>query len=226
MATGAWVSGKQPLNYTAVGQRRRQERASSGWRTRGGFHNRACALATPAGPFATPLPCPNGAGQIEVETLELAEGTQPLAVEAQDSAGNRALSAPVTARIDNTPPARVDVSVEGGEAWRNRNDWVAAWTNPAEADRAPIVAAHYELCAAGGNELHAAARSAAPDVSRAPTHGAGPGRVDAVVWRRDAAGNGEEDNASVPVTLRYDPEPPQLAFEPSEAADPTASPYA
>ena len=29
------------------------------------------------------------------------------------------------------------------------------------------------------------------------------------------------DNASVPVTLRYDPEPPQLAFEPEEAADPT-----
>ena len=31
----------------------------------------------------------------------------------------------------------------------------------------------------------------------------------------------EEDNASVPVTLRYDPEPPQLAFEPQQAADPT-----
>ena len=41
------------------------------------------------------------------------------------------------------------------------------------------------------------------------------------MWRRDAAGNEAEDNASVPVTLRYDPEPPQLAFEPPPAGDPT-----
>ena len=49
----------------------------------------------------------------------------------------------------------------------------------------------------------------------------GPGEWTLSIWRRDAAGNAEADNASVPVTLRYDPEPPQLAFEPSEAADPT-----
>jgi hypothetical protein len=41
------------------------------------------------------------------------------------------------------------------------------------------------------------------------------------IWTRDAAGNQEEDNASVPLTLRYDPEPPQLAFEPQQAEDPT-----
>ena len=49
----------------------------------------------------------------------------------------------------------------------------------------------------------------------------GPGEWTLSLWRSDAAGNGEEDNASVPVTLRYDPEPPQLAFEPAAAADPT-----
>ena len=53
----------------------------------------------------------------------------------------------MTARIDNTPPARVDVSVEGGDAWRNRNDFSAVWTNPDEGDRAPITAANYQLCA-------------------------------------------------------------------------------
>ncbi len=41
------------------------------------------------------------------------------------------------------------------------------------------------------------------------------------MWRRDAAGNESADNASAPVTLRYDPEPPQLAFEPPPAGDPT-----
>ena len=51
----------------------------------------------------------------------------------------------MTARIDNTPPARVDVSVEGGDAWRNRNDFAAVWTNPAEGDRAPITAANYRV---------------------------------------------------------------------------------
>ena len=59
------------------------------------------------------------------------------------------VSPAVTARIDNTPPARVDVGVEGGEAWRNTNDFVVAWTNPPEGDRAPIVAASYKLCPAG-----------------------------------------------------------------------------
>ena len=41
------------------------------------------------------------------------------------------------------------------------------------------------------------------------------------LWRRDAAGNETEAAASVPVTLRYDPEAPQLGFEPSPSGDPT-----
>jgi hypothetical protein len=41
------------------------------------------------------------------------------------------------------------------------------------------------------------------------------------MWREDAAGNHEPSNASVPVPLRFDPEPPQLAFEHSSTSDPT-----
>jgi hypothetical protein len=41
------------------------------------------------------------------------------------------------------------------------------------------------------------------------------------MWREDAATNREPANASVPVTLRFDPEPPDLGFESSTAADPT-----
>ena len=41
------------------------------------------------------------------------------------------------------------------------------------------------------------------------------------MWRRDAAGNADPAAASVPVTLRFDPEPPQLAFESPSASDPT-----
>lgn len=41
------------------------------------------------------------------------------------------------------------------------------------------------------------------------------------MWRTDAAGNSQPTNASPPITLRYDPEPPQLGFEASPGDDPT-----
>ena len=66
-----------------------------------------------------------------------------------------------------------------------------------------------------------AARSARPE--RVPHPGIariadlavpGPGEWQARVWREDAAANRQPENASVPVTMRFDPEPPQLGFEP------------
>ena len=41
------------------------------------------------------------------------------------------------------------------------------------------------------------------------------------MWREDAATNRQPENASLPVTMRFDPEPPQLGFEPLAASDPT-----
>jgi hypothetical protein len=41
------------------------------------------------------------------------------------------------------------------------------------------------------------------------------------MWRRDAAGNQQVANASLPVRFRFDPEPPQLGFETPSAEDPT-----
>ena len=41
------------------------------------------------------------------------------------------------------------------------------------------------------------------------------------MWREDAATNHEPSNASVPVPLKFDPEPPQLAFEQGSSSDPT-----
>ncbi len=49
----------------------------------------------------------------------------------------------------------------------------------------------------------------------------GPGQWQLRLWRQDAAGNQEPANASVPITLRFDPEPPELAFEASPSSDPT-----
>ena len=141
-------------------------------------------------------------------------------MQAQDPAGNIGDSPPVTARIDNTPPGRVDVSVEGGEAWRNRNDFAVAWANPPEPDRAPIAGASYKLCSVGAGNC-SRGEQAGGDISRFGVPVPAPGEWTLSLWRRDAAGNETEDAASVPVSLRYDPEPPQLGFEAPSATDPT-----
>ena len=74
LASGAWVSGTQPLNYTAsdnVGVQvarafvRDQERAA---------HARDCLLAAPEGPFSHSLPCPNGPGQMALLTAGSPKG--------------------------------------------------------------------------------------------------------------------------------------------------------
>lgn len=220
LAGGDWVSGTQPLNYDAsdnVGVRMAQALVAG---QTGGSDQRSCLLATPSGAFADGVPCPNGAGHIDVDTHRFPEGTQQLVVQAQDTAGNTGSSAAVTARIDNTPPARVDVAVQGGEGWRNHNDFAVSWTNPLEGDRAPIAAATYKLCPARGGSCSRQDKDGA-EISSFGVQAPAPGEWTVSLWRRDAAGNQSEDAASVPVTLRYDPEPPQLGFEPVSASDPT-----
>jgi hypothetical protein len=221
LGRGDWVAGSQPLTYDAsdnVGVR--AVHAVFAGRTQG-THQRSCAFAAPAGPYADVVPCPNGPGQISIDTTRLAEGTQSLAVQAEDAAGNLGASAAVAARVDNTPPARVDAVVEGGEQWRNRNEYAISWVNPVENDRAPIVAARYKLCPAGPGTCTQGEASGA-GVERLSVQVPAQGEWKLSVWRRDAAGNESEALASVPVTLRYDAEAPQLAFALPSASDPTA----
>jgi hypothetical protein len=156
-----------------------------------------------------------------MNTTPLAEGSQLLAVEAYDAAENVGSSAPLTVRVDNTAPGAVPVALEGGDAWRNKNTFNLAWTNPYEADRAPISAAHYRLCQSGSTNCITGIR-AAPGIQRLTDISVpGPGEWQARLWREDAAGNREPANASVQVTLRFDGEPPELAFEPLRPSDPT-----
>lgn len=220
LAAGGWVSGTQALDYDGednVGVRSATLAVNAGAATPDG---RSCAMASPAGAFASPTPCPNGAGAFQVNTRRLPEGTQQLAVQVQDAAGNVGTSAPVTAHIDNTAPARIDVSLDRGDQWRNTNDFVASWTNPGEPDRAPVVAATYKLCAADGSNC--TQNDVAGDgISSVPVQVPGPGQWTLSVWRHDAAGNADPAAASVPVNLRYDPDPPQLSFDPPNQSDPT-----
>lgn len=214
LSQGEWVSGKQSFDFDAsdnVGIKSASALIGGGVR---GNAPRDCN-------YSQQIPCPNGPGHFEVNTTEAPEGSQPLTVAAEDSAGNRAESGAVTVRIDNTAPGAVPVGVGGGEAWRNSNDFDLGWTNPAEPDRAPITAVHYRLCREGSDECvngdSAGAAIAAIDSLAVPT----PGEWKLRLWRQDEAGNQEAANASEPVRLRFDPEPPQLGFETPSADDPT-----
>jgi hypothetical protein len=214
LVTGEWVSGSQGFGYEAAdntGVKGVQAWVAEALREEA---PRACD-------YTQRIPCPSGPGQIAIDTRNVSEGTQQLHLTAIDAAGNQAESAPVTVRIDNTAPGAVPVAVEGGEAWRNRDAFALAWQNLAEEDRAPIVAAHWRICRVGTQECQTGAGSG-PSISQiAGLSVAGPGEWEAQVWREDAAGNTQPQNASVPVRLRFDPEPPELGFEPGSAQDPT-----
>lgn len=211
---GAWVGGKQSFTYDAsdnVGIKNAFALISGGVR---GNHPRTCT-------YSERVPCPSGSGSIEVNTADGPEGSQQLSVMAEDAAGNRAESGAVTVRIDNAAPGAVAAGVGGGEVWRNSNDFDVAWANAPEADRAPITAAHYRLCRVGSEECvsgdRVGAGIAAIDNLAVPS----PGEWVLRLWREDAAGNEQAENASSPVRLRFDPEPPQLGFEAQTIEDPT-----
>jgi hypothetical protein len=214
LVAGEWVAGSQGLSYEAsdnTGVKSVQVWVAGASREE---ESRPCD-------YTQRIPCSNGPGQVSVDTQKLSEGTQQLHLTATDAAGNTAESSVLTVRIDNTPPGAVPVVVEGGEAWRNHDSFALGWQNPPEEDRAPIVAAAWRICRVGGGECQTGTASG-PSIS---TLGGltvpGPGEWEAQIWRQDAAGNTQPQNASVPVRLRFDPEPPELGFEPASTQDPT-----
>lgn len=211
---GEWVRGKQRFSYDApdnVGVKSASALISGGVR---GTEARSCD-------YSQRIPCPNGGGPIDVNTAEAPEGSQPLTVVAEDAAGNRAESTALTVRIDNAAPGAVPVGVGGGETWRNANDFDLAWTNTSEGDRAPITVAHFRLCRADGSDCSNGDRTGAGIATIDNLAVPSPGEWELRLWREDAAGNQQSANASQPVKLRFDPEPPQLGFENPSAEDPT-----
>lgn len=214
LAGGGWVRGTQALQYVAsdnVGIRSVTAIAGGS----GVAHeDRSCD-------YTSLVPCPSGGDTLSVNTAGLPDGTQPIMVRAVDAAGNVTDSAPATAHIDNTAPGRVDVQVAGGEGWRRAPQFTLGWANPSEPDRAPIVAAHWQLCHGDGAGC-VSQRLGGSAIDQVTLKVPAPGTWKASVWTEDAAGNSDQRMASVPVTLQYDPDPPQLAFEPQTASDPTA----
>ena len=179
-----------------------------------------CDRTAEHGVYAELRPCLAAWRRLDIDTTRAPEGTHELVLQAVDVAGNVNAAPPVTARIDNTAPGRVDVSVADRGGWRNHPDVALGWTNLVEADRAPIVAAVYKLCPAAGGECRSG-EQAGDGLSRLELSIPSPGQWTASVWLRDAAGNENSVAASVPVSIGYDPDPPRIEFEPASPADPT-----
>lgn len=78
----------------------------------------------------------------------------------------------------------------------------------------------YKLCPVSGGSC-TQGEKAGDGIASLPIQVPGPGEWTVSVWRRDAAGNADAATASDPVTLRYDPEPPQVAFDLPSSSDPT-----
>jgi hypothetical protein len=212
---GEWVNAGQTVNYDANDNTGVKIVRAFVAGTESGAHPRACD-------YGQRTPCVNGAGTIAIDTTKLQEGTQTLTLQALDAADNLdASAAAVTVRVDNTAPGTVPISVAGGEGWRNQNDFDLSWANPAEGDRAPIAAAHYQLCRPDGSKCTTGRRSALGIAQLADVAVPDSGEWRVRVWREDAATNREQANASLPVTLRFDPDPPRLGFEELSASDPT-----
>ena len=225
LARGAWVSGNQPLNYTAadnVGVRSAQAFASG---RRAGAHQRACALAAPAIAYAEVVPMSQVAlGQIAVEPRAFARRhSTVLGSRLTTRRAMLANSSALIARIDNTAClAAFDTLVEGGEAMAQSQQLLDQLAQPrrvrSRADRGRSLQAlrrgPWDACTIGASSGLRNCRASSIQVPA-------QGEWTLSLWRRDAAGNESAAVASVPVTLRYDAEAPRLAFTQSRPADPT-----
>jgi hypothetical protein len=214
LTRGQWVRGRQSFSYDASDNVGIKGAAAIVAGSARGTDPKTCN-------YTQRVPCPSAPGSIEINTAEAPEGSQSLTVAAEDAAGNRAESGAVTVRIDNAAPGSVPIGVGGGEGWRNSNGFDLAWVNPPEADRAPISAAHFRLCRVGGGDCVTGDRAGAGIATIDNVAVPSPGEWELRLWREDAAGNQQPENASRPARLRFDPEPPQLGFEAPSAEDPT-----
>jgi hypothetical protein len=94
-----------------------------------------------------------------------------------------------------------------------------SWTNP-PGNAAPITRAHWKLCESDGTCPTKGERAQADVHNLQDLLAPAPGEYRLHVWLEDAAGNQREANAAVSVPIRFDPEPPELAFLPQDPADP------
>ena len=209
LAAGHWVRGTQTISVRA----RDNSGIARTWATLG---PKTPTTVWPCS-YTQSRPCNDRTGPIRVETGAVASGSHQLRVGASDAAGNYAEAAYV-ARVDNEPPTRVHLVLDGGQAWRRTNAFTVRWATPPQA-HAPIVRARYRLCGPAG-----CTEGFAEGVGIEALPGLRLGDVGGhtlQVWLEDAAGNHSYAlSSSDPVHLRLDQEAPRLSFDAQDSGDP------
>ncbi|MEA2361315.1 MAG: hypothetical protein QOD71_460 [Thermoleophilaceae bacterium] len=212
---GGWINSDRNLSFTASdsGSGVKTVRAVNDAGTEIGNLTRDCF-------FTRPVPCPNDPGSLNVQVRRAREGTQTVGVQALDAGGNATGLVPAgQMRVDTIAPGAAAVSVDGDTGWRNTPTFTLRWSNADNAgDVAPITGARYRICPLSTRCDATPGSSSSTDQLSID---AAPGESDIAVWRVDAASNENPANASVPVTLRFDPDPPTAVFEPLDPDDPT-----
>jgi hypothetical protein len=215
LASGQWVSGtagRFPDIQITGGDNTGVQRIGAALGARNSSQGAACN-------WSQPQPCPGQSTMAWTPGVgDLTDGGHTLSVSATDAGGNTTTTTRIV-YVDNTPPDPVLPEIAGGSGWRRINGFAVSWTNQPQG-AAPITRAHWKLCrtdgscpAGGlqaGNGVHELPRLMAP----------APGDYRLFVWLEDAAGNQREATAAVAVPVRFDPEPPELAFLAPDPADP------
>jgi hypothetical protein len=215
LASGWWVSGtagRFPDVQITGGDNTGVQRIEASLGARSSTQGSACdwSHAQPCAGQSTMAWTP-GVG-------DLSDGRHTLSVSVTDASGNTT-SATRDVYVDNTPPDPVLPEITGGTAWRRTNGFAVSWTNPPNGG-APITRAHWKLCRTDGS-CPARGQQAGDEVHELPGLLApAPGDYRLFVWLEDAAGNQREATAAVAVPVRFDPEPPELAFLAPDPADP------
>jgi hypothetical protein len=215
LVSGQWVSGAagtDPRVEIAAADHAGIQRIDTALGGRGPSQTYGCD-------WSRSQPCPTHASSSTGPGVgDLPDGRHTLSVSAIDAAGNTA-NVSRDVYVDNTPPDPIVPEIAGGNGWRRSNGFGVVWVNPPNT-AAPLIAAHWKLCIPDGT-CPAKGERKENDVSRLPdVRVPAPGEYRLHVWLEDAARNQREANAVVSVPLRFDPDPPDVAFLPPDPADP------
>ncbi len=145
--------------------------------------------------FTNPVPCPLSTGPqtLTLPTTQLSDGTHTLALVAIDAAGNESTIASEQISVDNGPPP-APAGLSATKTAAGASTFTATWSDPT-GQVAPITAATYQVCPAGGSgacEAPAAAPPGGPTTITVP----GVGIWTLAVWLTNAAGNSSESDAA------------------------------
>lgn len=220
LLSGRWLRGSHTLGFPAGD-------TGGGVAALEAEFDNGTTVGTPApcasvgGSYVRLRPCPltHGSGWT-VDTARLPDGQRAVTLRVRDAGGAVATSTR-SVKVDNNPPvAPLDATVVGGSGWRAANDFAVRWVNPA-SQHAPIAAARFSVCRAGGGDCADGGRTAEGIATVGGLAVPRAGEWDVRVWLEDAAGNADAAHAAPPLRLRFDPDPPLLRFLPGDPAAPS-----